>query len=308
VLLLAVLTAVALAIPHGRLIALALWLACLVPLASWRPQIQRLTAAFKTACITIALGIAFGTWLGVLWQGPTDTVAGSPSGDLIFLSAASWTLDVETFPLRDLGFANAGSLGYFNFLYPALGATLLHLPDFDPIQFLLAGGGASYVVFTALMLHLYVSDRISRPLTAFDVSLLTLSLVVAARYPYWVAESPHMVLLPGLTISVWWMSERGRTSHGWSVTAMLAGLVASALSKVVTAAVLVPLGSAGLWSRVHELHRTIRLLLVTIVIAFGTYCAVMLWQFLPFFMADSSLGPESFRTVGFFSLGISLRS
>jgi hypothetical protein len=296
ILMLAVLTAIALAVQHGRLVALVLWLGCLIPLASWRPQIGQVTAALKTACVAVPFAIAFGTWLAMLWHGPTDTVAGSPSGDLIFYAGVTWALDLQPFPFLDLASANAGSHGYFNFLYPALGAALLHLPNFDPIQFLLASGGASYVLFSALMLHLYVSDRISRPLAALDVVLLILSMVVAARYPYWVAESTPMVFVPALTVAVWWMSERGRTSYGWSVAAMLAGLTASALSKVVTAAVLVPLGSAGIWSRVRELRYSVRLVLVAIVAAFGAYCAAMLWHYLPIFIAYAPLGPESLRT------------
>ena len=296
VLLLAILTAIALAVPFGRIVALLLWLACLVPLAKWRPPTRHLAAAARSACVAIPLAITFGTWLAVLWHGPTDTVPGSPSGDLIFYGAATWALEHQPFPLLDLASANALSRGYFNFLYPAFGATLLHLPNFDPIQFLLAGGGASYVLFSALMLHLYVSDRIPRPLARSDVILLTLSMLVAARYPYWVAESTPMIFVPALTIAVWWMSERGRSSYGWSVAAMLAGLAASALSKVVTAAVLVPLGSAGIWSRARELRRSVQLVLLGIVAAFGAYCAAMLWHFLPIFIAYAPLGPESLRT------------
>ncbi len=276
--------------------ALLLWLGCLIPLAGWRPQVKQVTTALKTACVAVPFAIAFGTWLAMLWHGPTDTLAGSPSGDLVFYGAAIWALDLQPFPFLDLASANALSRGYFNFLYPAFGASLLHLPNLDPIQFLLAGGGASYVLFSALMLHLYVSDRMPRRLTPSDVILLTLSMVVAARYPYWVAESTPMVFVPALTIAVWWMSERGRTSYGWSAAAMLAGLTASALSKVVTAAVLVPLGSAGIWSRARELRRSFQLALLAIVAVFAAYCAAMLWHYLPSFIAYAPLGPESIRT------------
>ena len=77
---------------------------------------------------------------------------------------------------------------------------------------------------------------------------------------------------------------------------MLAGLAASALSKVVTAAVLVPLGSASIWSRAGELRYSVRLVLLAIVAVFGAYCAAMLWHYLPIFIAYAPLGPESLRT------------
>ena len=51
--------------------------------ASWRPPVTQVTAALKAACVAAPLAIAFGTWLALLWHGPTDTLAGSPSGDLL---------------------------------------------------------------------------------------------------------------------------------------------------------------------------------------------------------------------------------
>jgi hypothetical protein len=105
-----------------------------------------------------------------------------------------------------------------------------------------------------------------------------------------------MVFVPALTISVWWMADRGRHAFGWGVAAMLAGLAGSVLSKIVTAAVLVPLGSAGLWSRVRALPHPARLAVLAVGGIFGVYSLVMLFHFIPLFLAYAALGPESFRT------------
>ena len=294
--LLAVLLAIALVIPWGRSIAFALWLACLAPLGSWRPPRGQIAAVLKAALGIIPFAIAFGIWLALLWHGPTDTLSGSPTGDLTYYAATIWSLASQAYPNIDLGYAGSGDRGYFNSLYPALGAALIHLPEFDPFLFLLASGGTSYVLLSAVMLHLYVAERAARRVGVSDLAILLLSILVAARYPYWVAESIPLVFVPALTISVWWMAERGRQAFGWSVAAMLAGLGGSILSKIVTAAVLVPLGSAGIWSRIRTLPYPMLLSMLGIGGIFGIYSTVMLFQFVPLFLAYASLGPESFRT------------
>ena len=207
--LLAILLSIALILPWGRSIAIVVWLACLTPLVNWRPPHQQIVAFLKAALGIIPFAIAFGIWLALLWHGPTETLSGSPTGDLTYYAGNLWSLARQAYPLANLGYAN-GTAGYFNFLYPAFGAALLYLPNFDPFLFLLASGGTSYVLLSALMLHLYVAERAVRPIGMSVLLVLVLSIVVAARYPYWVAESIPLVFVPALTISVWWMAERGR--------------------------------------------------------------------------------------------------
>ncbi|KWV59479.1 hypothetical protein AS156_31075 [Bradyrhizobium macuxiense] len=301
--LLAALVALALVAPWGRSIAVIIWLACLLPLCSWRPPRRQVIAALKATLAILPFAIAFGAWLALLWHGPTDTLSAAPSGDLSFYAGNIWSFANQAYPNLDLGYANGEARAYFNNLYPALGATLLYLPNFDPFLFLLAGGGTSYVLLTALTLHLYATDRIARFIGSLDLVLLTLSIVVAARYPYWVAESIPMVFVPGLTISVWWMAQRNHKAILWTLAAMTAGLVGSLLSKVVTAAVLVPLGSTGAWSRLPSLARGAKLAVLMITGAFSIYSAIMLFRFLPMFIAIANPGPESYLTPNWYYIG-----
>jgi len=293
--LLAVLLSIALVFPWGRSIATVLWLACLMPLRNWRPPHEQIVAVSKAALSIIPFSMAFGIWLALLWHGPTETLPGSPTGDLTDYVGSIWSLAGQAYPRIDLGYANGGDRSYFNCLYPAFGAALLYLPNFDPFLFLLASGGTSYVLLSALMLHLYLAERAPRPLGLTDLLILVLSILVAARYPYWVTESIPLVFVPALTISVWWMAERGRQAFGWGVAAMLAGLSGSVLSKIVTAAVLVPLGAAYLWSRIRTLPYPARLSVLGVGVIFGVYSAAMLLHFLPLFLAYDSVGPECFR-------------
>jgi hypothetical protein len=293
--LLAALVTTSLVVPYGRTAALAAWVVCVLPLFSWRPPRQELMAAMKAALGIIPLAIAFGIWLGLLWHGPTETLSGSPSGDLSFYSGAIWSLADHPYPFIDLGYENGATRGYFNSLFPALGAALLHLPGFDPFLYLLTSGGTSYVLLSTLMLHFYVADRAPQSANSFGVFVLVLCFVVAARYPYWVAESIPVVFVPALTIAVWWMAERGGSDFRWTIAAMVAGLSGSILSKVAAAAVLVPLGAAGLWRQFWFLPFSVRAAALAIAGVFGIYCAAMLWHFLPLFIAATNAGPESFR-------------
>lgn len=297
-LVLAVLLAIALVVPSGRIVALVLWFACLLPLVSWRPPRAQIASAAKAGLTILPLAMAFGIWLGLLWHGPTDTMPGAPTGDLTFYVGSMWSLAEFPFPNVDLGYEAGASRGYFNNLYPAFGAALLHVPGFDPFLFMLASGGTSYVLLSTLMLHLYITDRVRHPIDILSLATVVLTLIVAARYPYWVAESIPMVVVPALTISVWWMAERGQRILGWSIAGMLAGLIGSILSKVVIAAVLVPLAAAGLWKTVRTLPSAIRVAGLVIAGLFGAYCIYMLAKFLPLFSASTTIGPESYRTPG----------
>jgi hypothetical protein len=293
--LLAALVTISLVVPHGRAIAPALWAICLLPLFYWRPPLQELTAAMKAALAIVPLAILFGIWLGLLWHGPTDTLSGSPTGDLTFYAGTIWSLADQPYPLIDLGYENDVARGYFNSLFPAVGAALLPIPGFDPFLYLLASGGTSYILLSSLMLHLYVADRAPRSAGSFAVLILVLSLLAAARYPYWVVESIPLVFALPLAIAVWWMTERGRINFRWSIAATVAGLGGSVLSKVTTAAVLVPLGASGLWKQFRLVSYSVQALALGIACLFGVYCIAMLSHFLPAFIGAAEAGPESFR-------------
>jgi hypothetical protein len=105
-----------------------------------------------------------------------------------------------------------------------------------------------------------------------------------------------MVFVPALTMSVWWMAERGQRAYGLSVAAMQAGLTGSLLSKVAAAAVLVPLGSTGITSQIGSLSYLARLAALGVAGIFGIYSVVMLIHVAPAFAAIADIGPESFRT------------
>ncbi|WP_407169422.1 hypothetical protein [Bradyrhizobium sp. ORS 111] len=292
---LAALAAISLLVPGGLAVSCVLYIVCITPLFSWRPPKGELRAAAKAALGILPFAIAFGTWLAILWHGPTNTLPGSPSGDLAWYAGMIWSLAHQAYPLLNLGYEGSSSLGYFNVLFPAIGAVFANIPGFDPFLFLLGGGGACYVVLLACMIHLYLVDRHPAAIGGFRLSLLVLAVLAAARYPYWVVETVPLVFSPALAISVFWMAQRHARPTVWISGAMGAALVGSVLSKVVTAALLVPLGAAGLWSNWKSAPRLVRWATAAIAAMFTLYCAIMLQRFLPFFLKASPIGPESLQ-------------
>ena len=292
--LLATLDAISLTVPHGRLLALLIWSACCAPLIKWRPPAEELRAAANVLVAIIPFALIFGTWLALLWHGPTATLPGNPSGDLSHYAGIVWTLAAHPFPFIDLAYEQGVVRGYFNNLFPALGAGLLPLPGFDPLLFLTAAGGASYLLFSIFMLHVYLTESSSEPLSTRKAGLLILSLLAAARFPYWVVASIPVVHVPALTISVWWMTQRGKRAIKWSFAAIFAGLTGSMLSKVVTAPVLTLLGLTNMWGRIRRLPQWVQIATLGLGVVLALYCAAMLLHYLPLF-ATAPLGPESLQ-------------
>src|SRR5262249_42391390 len=296
--LLAILVSVALVVPYGRIVALVLWLVCLAPLGRWRPP-RAVTLNTLLCASTIApFAVAFGVWMGLLWHGPTATLSGSPSGDLASYASYSWSLAVQPYPYVNLGYESGPTLAYFNMLFSALGATMIEAPGFDAFLFIAAGGAASYVLLTGLMLHLYLIDRAPERIDWFGSVILVLSVLAAARYPFWVIESPPVVFVPALTIAVWWMTERGRTDARWALLAMASGLVGTALTKVAAAVILVPIGATTLLGPLRKASRQLKLLAVAIASTSLIYAAYMLLEHLPLYLATFNLGSPGARTGG----------
>jgi hypothetical protein len=244
----------------------------------------------------VPFALIFGVWMALLWHGPTATLSGAPSGDIAFYASSVWSLAARPYPLPDLGLESAAGVPYFNLLFTAYGAALVPIPGFDPFLHILAGGGASYILLSTLMLHIYLADRAPARIDAFACVILLLSFLVAARNPFWVVGSIPMVFVPALTLAVWWMVEQSRANIGWGVAALAAGLLGSSLSKVVAAIVLVPLAGTSFWDWLRSIARRNRLLTFAVGAVFTVYCLFMLATYLPGFLKMAPLGPESRAT------------
>lgn len=296
--LVAILAAAALSIPYGAGLAAALWLLCCLPLRKWRPAAGDLVDVARAGIAILPFAIGFGCWMGLHWHGPTETLAGSPSGDLVYYSTSIASFSKQLYPYLNLGYEREPLNLYFNMLFPLLGAALSRVVTFDPFLFIAASGAAFFVLSLGMTLYLYIRGTgiLSRG-THVVISLLTLALaiVVATRYPYWVVESIPMAYAVPLTIAlVFWT--RNHDARGRLLAFVLA-IVGSALSKVVGAAVLAPFIAATAVQRFFQVSRGVRIAAIVVAVATVTYAATLLYQMGSSSFAAAPFGPVSFNLI-----------
>lgn len=294
-LLLAIGAAASLVLSWGREIAA---LVGLLLLASLRRDLPLPAEWSRVAALALALVLpsaAFGIWLALLWHGPTATLPGTPSGDLIYYSTLVSTLQADPWPPRNWG--NEGEIfAPFNMLWPAIGAALASPLGLEPFAFLTASGGTAFMLSTTLMLLAYLRSRANR-VSALACAALILAFLSAGRYPFWIVESVPQIHALGLTIAIWhWVTEGWRIRFG-SLAAVFLALAGSLLTKVVTAATLVPLALGALVPRLRHTSVRARMGIVVAAVLAAAYGLVMVMTFAPRLLALGGVGPESYMQI-----------
>lgn len=289
--LLALLTVVALTLPWGHALA-ALGIAGL--LARLRHDLPAVREWRRTAIMLAGLAVpalVFGIWLGLLWHGPTETLPGMPSGDLVFYTALVTMLKEQAWPIPNLG--NEGeSFQPYNTLWPALGAGLAKLLPIEPFAFVITSGASAFIVVTFLMLFAYLRAR-GRSINGGEALLLTLAMLVAGRYPFWIVESIPQIHTTALTIALWfWVTAKtGLRFASLSASLALAGAL---LTKVASAVTLVPLALGAMTVDLRVSSMRARIVGVTIAGIAALIGAYMMWTFGPRFIAVGGIGPDSY--------------
>ena len=290
--LLAALVTVALALPFGIIIAVAGLVACLFPLARWRPQPNDLARTGKIIFAIFPLAVIFGCWWGFYIHGPTPTLYGRSPGDVVFYASSIAALRLHHFPIWYLGNEGESHLP-FNLLFPALGAALLPYIHLDPFLFILAAGGSSYVLSLGIALYAFLSTRLHRRPEVFTLAIVALAVIVAGYNPYWTVGSIPVVFTVPLTIAIWYQVQESKSGCGIISNFGLA-VVGSMLSKVASAATLGPLALAPVIGQIKTLSRTIWIV-GAIVVALAAACALALVTDLgPLMLEAAAVGPDSY--------------
>jgi hypothetical protein len=302
--LIAVLAVVTLAIPYGFALAAAVWVLCCLPLRAWGSAVAELRALARVGISVLPFAIGFGCWMGLHWHGPTETLAGSPSGDLVYYSTSMVSFSKQLYPYLNLGYEREPLNLYFNMLFPLMGAALSRVVTFDPFLFIASGGAASFVLSMGLTLHLYLQGTgiLARGRHAGLSSLtLALAILVANRYPYWIVESIPMVYAVPLTIVVgYWARDNDARAR---LLAFVIAVVGSALSKVVGAAVLAPFAAAAAVPRFFQMSRRLRVVTIVVAVAAMGYVAVLLYRIGSLNFSVAPLGPWSLNMVLHYQAG-----
>ena len=126
-----------------------------------------------------------------------------------------------------------------------------------------------------------------------------LVLLGAGQTPSWLVSSPQVAFVVPLTVAIWFWTSKARKSAASGAAALGLAALGSALTKVVTAATLVPLAIAGLLPVLRRLPRYLQLSSVTLLAVIGIYALAMLAHFLPPFLSmvqtgRIGIGPNSY--------------
>ena len=287
----------AIAVPYGQWFAAGLLLLCFGSFARNPLQWHEIRDLLRLVFTLLPGSVLLGCWMGFLAHGPTATVPGVPSGDVGYYASTIVAFQAHAFP--PLSLANEGEyLMVFNLLHSILGAALMGFIPLDPFQFVLSSGGSMYVMGFGIALYAWlVSLRIS--LTPFASLLLVLAAVVAARYPYWVVESPPVIAAIPLTICIWYRASDPNLS---AISRNFAfSIVGSALSKVTSALSLATISVVPILTNPAESFWQFRRLPVVfqtlaIVAAAATliYVVHMLADYGPATVTAGGVGPESY--------------
>ena len=291
--LLGLFTVVALVFPSGYAIA-AFGIALL--LALLRRDLQAVREWPRAIIMLSGLvlpALAFGIWLGLLWHGPTESLSGTPSGDLVFYTTLVTTLQEQAWPIRNLG--NEGEFFQpYNVLWPALGATLAKLLPIEPFAFVITSGASAFVLVTFLVLLAYLRARRGHSITLPETALLALAMLVAGRYPFWIVESPPTIHTTALTIAIWfWVTATGGSRFASLLSSFLA-LVGVLLTKVASAVTLIPLALGAMTLDLRGSPMRLRIVGATIGAIAALVGVYMLWTFGPRLIAAGGIGPDSY--------------
>jgi hypothetical protein len=298
--LLALLIALALLAPYGRIAVLLLWALSLWPLFQWPIERAALASLVRMLPGLLAVSIAFGCWMALLWHGPTEAIPGMPLGDLVFYASSVWAIAANPIERPDLGY-EGDVFSYFNALIPAIGAALAPVLPLDGFL-LMCSTAAIAVLGSGLALHAYLTERPPQRMMSLETFALVLAFVAAGRTPSWIVQSPIVAYVVPLTIAVWFWTVRGRESVVAGPIALASSIAGSALTKVVSAGTLVPLVLAGLVLHLGRTPRILQVIIVLLTAAGIAYAAYMLTAFLPSFIALVDLGaigigPTSYHLV-----------
>jgi hypothetical protein len=295
--LVAALSAITLSVAYGFALAGAVLVLSCLPLGSWRPAKGELAGVAKVGILVFPFAVGFGCWMGLNWHGPTETLGGSPSGDLVYYSTAIVSLATQFYPYLNLGYEAQPFNGYFSLLFPALGAALTRVVALDPFLFITASGGAFFILSLGLTLYLYVKGTgilAHGRHVALSAFTLGLAIIIANRFPYWIVSSiPVIHAVPLTVVTVYW----ARKHNTWAqLLAFAIAIIGSALSKVVGAAVLGPFALAALLPRFFRMFPSIRILVGSAAVAATVYAAILLHR-LGFVFGIAPFGPSSFSMI-----------
>lgn len=290
-------SAIALVHPLGRIAAPVLLLATLAPLASpVQPSFKiKLRRALRVALSILPFAAAFGTFMALLWHGPTSTLAARPLADMVYYAGILDTFRHNFLPLPNLAVLG-DSISLSNTVPSMIGAAVSLYIDIDPFLFL-AGWGASFYVLT-FGLSLYM---VAYPVVApARIIACALAFMLGSLYdPSWMINSiPASITFPLFFLS-WYMWNRKNRGLNRIFGDSFLLTIGSALGKVTAIFPLVLLAASPKDIRhLRKLYSEMNFASILLASMMFFYSAYMLWRFGPivwFYFVSAPIGPFTFQ-------------
>lgn len=291
IILLAAFCALTLLVPFGGIISGLASLFFVIPLVRWRPDQAVLRTLGRSLPPLIILSLCFGFWMAIIWHGPTAKLPGFPLGDQVYYGSSIWAL--ASHPLGRPNLTNEGEvLGYFNMLWPAVGASLLRLVPIDGILFIASASSAA-VLGMGFALLAYFSSYAAPRLGKLAAVILCLAFIGASWFPTWLVSSPQVAFVAPLTVSIWFWSKRGLNSDRLNTANIIAALLVSALTKVVTVGTLAPLAAANSLRSLLRRPLIVQLMILLLVTTGIVYLFLLMRAYGSSILQIAPLGPDS---------------
>jgi hypothetical protein len=274
--------------------------------STYRQQVARY---LKLAIMVFPFGLFLTSWAALYWHGPYNGSDGHSSGDMVFYTTSIKLLLAYGLPLAQLGLEGeiAGFGTYFiNLLFPVLGAGISKFIAIDPSLFLICSTMMTYVVGISVVVVAFRDDICSEGLQTPVLILLVLAILAAGRYPFWLVESPPVSHALILTICIVWLAIKSEKNPVFSAVGFVSAILGSALTKVVTFGVLVPLSLTHSMPLIKRASLRVRIALFFLATIASIYCLVMLAKYLPLIISTGRFGSETLLYV--ITDGIHLRT
>jgi hypothetical protein len=282
----------------GQLVAGAVLIAAL---ASFRRHLANGPAiGFYRGAFIILLAIAFGSHFAFMWRPATAEYAGAIDlGDLTLYMGWYFSLEKSLFPFYNLGVEGQVFSAYFNNLHNIYALALNFLPHFDIYLFTTASLGTFYIISISWLLRALLAYR-SRlgyaDLSLGHVLMICALFLAAARTPSWIGESPPAVFMVPIVLAVMYAVARAGDRPARLAFALVFAVVGSAISKVVSIAVLGSYTGLQYLQRVLRHPKPVHRLYLGVAASLGAiYVTYMIGKFGSHYFPEWVPGPESWH-------------
>ncbi len=287
-------------LPGGFLVAGLVCLVAALPVVRFRAELITLHTVGFFLLYTAPVIALYAMVLSFRFHGPSANIAGEPPGDDTIYVGWANMLTQHLAPLYNL--ASEGDRATYGNLLPSLFiAPFLRFEWFDPYLFLSASlPVVSLLSVSATLPLLRPAAEQGRPPTRGLLDNLVFACLLASsfRFPGSIVESPPFVFLVPIIVSSCYLARKKPSGQSRPWQATLSSAIGTAISKVVSFVVLVPLSLPDIAvNHLRTASRRQRMMVALVGVCILGYVVLELHTYLPVYLAAGTLGPLSWEDI-----------